>query len=96
MFGIKKKSCNEFPYIELGLVPLSAIIKKRQYRFYTNVIKEGDWPLLRHIVRQSRDMKTCFIKYYDKLLGNYNKDDIINEAKQKLKLTIIDKAAKEK
>ena len=93
MLGVKTRSCNEFPYVELGLIPLSAIIMKRQYRFYKKVISERDWPLLRHIVRQSRDINTGFINYYDKLIERYkNEGEIIDEAKQKMKNCITEKA----
>ena len=48
-------------------------------------------------MRQSRDVKTGFIKYYNKLLRDYNdEDEIVNESKQRLASTIIEKPVKEK
>ena len=91
--GVRKQTCNEFIYVELGIATLKSIITKRQYRFYKKIISERDWPMLRHIVCQSRDTKTNFIKHYDRLLQQYtSEDDIISEATEKIKSDITDKA----
>ena len=95
ILGVRKQTCNEFVYIELGVPTLQSLIIKRQYRFYKNIISEKDWPMLRHIVCQSRDTKTDFVKYYDKLLQKYAcEEDIIHDAIQKIKSDIVEKANK--
>ena len=93
MLGVRKQTCNEFPFVELGLLSLKTSIMRRQYRFYQNIINKKDWPLLRHIVCQSRDVGTNFIKHYDKLIEEYqNEEEIIIQAVQKQKAVIIEKA----
>ena len=93
MLGVRNQTCNEFPYIELGITTLKSMVVKRQYRFYKNIVCERDWPMLRHIVRQSKDNNTGFVKYYDKLLERYAcEEDIIVEAMQKIRYDITEKA----
>ena len=93
MLGVRKQTCNEFPYVELGLMSLQTLVKRRQYRFYKNIVNERDWPILRHIVRQSRDVDTKFIRHYDQLLEKYASEaEIIEEAEQKQKADILEKA----
>ena len=93
MLGVRKQTCNEFIYIELGITTLKSMILKRQYRFYKNIISERDWPMLRHMVCQSRDAKTAFIKYYDQLLQKYKyEEDIITDEAQRIKADVIKKA----
>ena len=93
MLGVSKKMCNEFAYIELGIMRLQARVKKRQYRFYKNAVNERDWPLIRHIVRQSRDVKTQFINHYDQLLLTYNnEEEILQEEIETQKSKIKEKA----
>ena len=69
ILGIRNNACNEFPYIELGLPTLHSLIQSRQHKFYCNIIKNRDWPLLRYIVNQGRLSKCNFIMYYDKLVN---------------------------
>lgn len=93
MLGVRNQTCNEFPYVELGLMQLKTLIKRRQYKFYKNAICEKDWPLLRHIIRQSRDLNTNYIKYYDKLIEDYeNEKSIVSEAIKQQKSIITEKA----
>ena len=97
MLHLRKQTCNEFPYIELGLMTLKAVIKRRQYRFYKNITTGKDWPLLRHIMRQSRDVSTNYIKYYDDLLQRYgNEEELIQDEIQKQKECILEKGRKGK
>ena len=70
ILGIRHQCCNEFPYIELGLPTLTSIIQTRQYKFYCNIVKNKDWPLLRYIVNLGRRSKCNFIAYYDKLINS--------------------------
>lgn len=72
ILGIRNGSCNEFPYLELGLPTLKSIVQSRQHKFYMNILKNQDWPLLRYIVNQGRQCNVNFIKHYDKLVSMTN------------------------
>ena len=52
--------------------------------------------MLRHIVCQSRDAKTNFIKHYDNLLQKYScEEDITRNAMEKIKTDVVKKANEE-
>ena len=77
ILGVRNQVCNEIPYIGLGLPTLESIILSRQYKFYNNIIKDKDWPLLRYIVNQGRMSECKFIQHYDNLLQSVENGDII-------------------
>ena len=79
MLGVRKTVCNEFVYIELAKPSLRSLIWKRQYKFFQNCVRDRDWPLMRHIIRQAMDSKCSFIQHYNKLLEKYNSADKITE-----------------
>ena len=93
MLGVRKQVCNEFPYIELGKPTLQSIIQRRQYIFYMNCIRDRDWPLQRHIIRQAVDAKCTYIKEYGWLATNFRSaDEITAMSMQQLKDSVLRKA----
>ena len=44
MLGIRTQTCNELPYLELGLPTLKAIILVKQFKFYKKILVHRDWP----------------------------------------------------
>ena len=96
MLGVRKTVCNEFPYIELGRPTIKSLVLKRQYKFYKNCVRDRDWPLLRHIIRQAMDCRCSYIKHYTNLLQKYNSEDEITEQSlQDMKDNVKMKASRE-
>ena len=95
MLGVRKSVCNELPYVELNRPTLTAIVHKRQYKFYKSCTQDRDWPLLRHIIRQALDARCPFINHYVKLLQTYNSaNDITKKSIQDLRDKIQLKAGR--
>ena len=93
ILGVRSQVCNEFAYIELGIPTLQSVILSRQHKFYNNVIKNKDWPLLRYIVNQGRMTQCKFIEHYDSLVeSNMDGDEIKRNSVIKLQEEIKRKA----
>ena len=80
MLGLRKSTCNEFPYIELEKPSLKAQVYKRQLKFYNDCMINKDLPMQRFIIRKALDTNTAFIKHYVHLSEKYEKPDDILKA----------------
>ena len=86
MFGVRKSTCNELPYIELGRPTLKSVIYKRQLKFYNNCVVQQGLPMEEYIIIKALDSNCNFIKHYVKLSKKYNNpDDITKDALSTLK-----------
>ena len=93
MLGIRKTTCNEFPYIELGLSTLESEIHRRQLKFYKDCWFQKDLPMQRYIIRKALDNNCTFINHYVKLNEKYeNPEDVTKQSLQNLKEIVRRKA----
>lgn len=97
MLGVRRTTCNEFPYVELNKPTLTSVIHKRQLKFYNDCLINKDWPMQRYIIRQGLDSKCSFISHYEKLKRKYDDpNDIVKESLNRMKETIKLKAANDR
>ena len=81
MLGVRKSTCNEYPYIELEKPTLKSLILKRQLKCYNDCMIHKDLPMLRFIIRKAIDANSSFINHYVSLNTKYqNPDDITRES----------------
>ena len=93
MLGVRKSTCNEFLYVELGKPTLTSIIYKRQLKFYNDCMVNKDLPMQRFIIRKALDSKSSFIKHYVALSRKYNDpDEITKESLSNIANIIREKA----
>ena len=89
MLGLRKSTCNELPYIELGYPTLKSRVYKHQLKFYHDCIANKDLPMQRFIIRKALDNNSSFIQHYIKLHEKYNHPEDIptnsmNEMKEQV------------
>ena len=93
MLGVRKSTCNEFLYVELGKPTLTSIIYRRQLKFYKDCMVNKDLPMQRFIIRKALDSKSSFIKHYLSLSRKYeDPDEITKESLSNMVNTIREKA----
>ena len=94
MLGVRKSTCNEFPYVELGKPTLTSIVLARQLKFYRNCMVNKDLPLQRYIIRKALDSNCSFIMHYVELDSSYNcPEDITKQSLIAMQNSIQTKAA---
>ena len=96
LLGIRKSTCNEFPYIELGKPSITSLVYKRQLKFFRKCMVE-DLPMQQFIIRKAKDSKCSFINHYIQLDLKYNTpEDITAESLMKMRVSIERKAENNK
>ena len=91
--GVRKTTCNEIIYIELGRTSISTEVKISQYMFWEKVMKMDEDEPIRKIIKIAKDHNLEFVRYYDELLERYNGvDEIKHEFFTKIKIDIEIKA----
>ena len=71
LLGIRKSTCNEFPYVELARPTLTSLIYKRQLKFYRKCTTGDDLPMQNFIIKQDLDSKNAFSVHYVMLDKKY-------------------------
>ena len=94
MLNVRKSSCNELPYLELGRPTLKSEIYKRQLKFYNDCLVKKDLPMQRYIIRKALDTNCKYIRHYVHLQEIYdNPEDITIASLSALKDIVNQKAA---
>ena len=97
MLGIRKSTCNEFPYIELGKPTITSLVYKRQLQFYRECMIEGNLPMQQFIIRKAIDANCPFINHYVQLDLKYkNPEDVTAESLMNMRVSIERKADNKK
>ena len=93
MLGVRKSTCNEFPYVELAKPSITSQVYKRQLTFYRKCLSGNDFPLQRYIIKLAVDSKCSFIDHYVQLDLKYREpEDITAESLSQMKQSIEKKA----
>ena len=97
LLGIRRSSCNEFPYVELARATITSIVYKRQLKFFRKCMNGDDLPMQKLIIKQAMESNTGFSDHYAKLDSKYNvPEDITAESLMKMKQSIVSKASNNK
>ena len=93
ILGVGMTICNEFIYIELGIISIKTRVRIKQWKFWKNVLEMGDDNPIVYIIKEARRMKLKEVKYYDELVGRYSStDEIAEEFFEKIRCDIRNKA----
>ena len=94
LLGIRKTTCNEFPYVELAKPTITSQVHKRQLTFFRQCLVGDDLPMQKYIIKQAVDSRCSFINHYINLDLKYTKpEDISTESLYRMKQSIEKKAA---
>ena len=89
LLGVRMSTCNELCYLELGMPPLSAIVRQRQRKFIKTMWRDRnlmtDDPLI-HVLKLSIDANTPT----SHLLNNFIHNDVddVNDALEEMILSV--------
>ena len=94
--SVRFSTCNEIVYIESGTYPIACMIKKRQIKFWTSLIRTLDCNSpLGKLLQKANNINLPYIAYYETLHSNYASADTceknlqsnyMNRSKQKIKI----------
>ena len=92
--GVGMTVCNEFVYLELGIVSLRTQVMIKQYRFWKSVMEMCEGNPIVYVIKEARRQKVKEVRYYDKLINDHsNVDEIIAKFYDKIRNDIRNKAA---
>ena len=96
VLSVRFSTCNEIVYIESGTYPIACMIKKRQMKFWTSLIRTLDCNSpLGKLLQKANNINLPYIAYYETLHWNYASTDTceknlqsnyMNRSKQKIKI----------
>ena len=94
LLGVRKTTCNEFPYVELAQPTLTSRVYKRQLKFFRKCLTGDDLPMQKYIIKQAVDSRCSYINHYIQLDLKYETpDDIGTESLIRMKQLIENKAS---
>ena len=91
--GVGMTVCNEFVYLELGIVSLRTQVMIKQYRFWKSVLEMCEGNPIRYVIDEARRQKIKEVRHYDKMVNEYaDVDEIVTKFYDKIRDDIRKKA----
>ena len=91
--GVGMTVCNEFVYLELGIVSLRTQVMIKQYRFWKSVLEMCEGNPIRYVIDEARRQKIKEVKHYDKMVNEHSDvDEIVAKFYDKIRNDIRKKA----
>ena len=92
ILGVGMTTCNEFLYIELGVLSIKTRVAVKQWKFWKKVMEMDDGPLL-YVIELGRKYKLKEVLHYDKLLSDFaSAEEIVERFFETVRTSIRKKA----
>ena len=85
--------CNEFVYIELGMISMKTRVMMMQWKFWKNLTEMNDDNPLAYVIKEAKKYKLKEIRHYEKLVQSFaSVEEIISKFYEDLRNSIRRKA----
>ena len=89
ILGVGMTTCNEFVYIELGMLSIKTRVMMMQYKFWKNITEISDDNPLTYVINEAKKYKLKEIRHYEKLVQSFaSVEEIISKFYENLRNSI--------